>query len=242
MAAVAGQVRERLRHEGRAQAVLLGDRLDHELEEGVPVGGGERVVVFPVHLELAVRVLMVVLVGLPAERQHVVADFGDHVVAAHQRLLVVAGLLGPVVGGRRSPAPSGLDQEELASTPVLTRRPSAAARRHEPLQHDPGRLLDRARPSMVQSAATQATSGFQGRWITEAASGIANRSGCAGRHVEPGGEAREAGAVLAACRRSPARAPAWRAGSRTGPCRRSGSTSRRARRRRRKDRSSRSAP
>ena len=39
VAAVAGQVRERLGHEGRAQAVLLGDRLHHVFEEGVPVGG-----------------------------------------------------------------------------------------------------------------------------------------------------------------------------------------------------------
>ena len=56
------------------------------------VGGDQRVVVVPVHLELAVGVLMVVLVGLPAELQHGVADLGDDVVAAHQRLLVVAGL------------------------------------------------------------------------------------------------------------------------------------------------------
>jgi hypothetical protein len=46
----------------------------------------------PVHLELAVGVLVVVLVRAPAEFQHVVADLGDHVVAAHQCLLVVAGL------------------------------------------------------------------------------------------------------------------------------------------------------
>ena len=113
MAAAAGQVGERLRHEGRAQAVLLGDRLDHELEEGVPVGGAQRVVVVPVHLELAVGVLVVVLVGLPAERDHGVADLGDHVVAAHQRLLVVAGL-GLLVGRVGDGAAVGRDQEVLA--------------------------------------------------------------------------------------------------------------------------------
>jgi hypothetical protein len=84
VAAVAGQALEGLRHEGGAQAVLLGDGLHHELEEGMFVGGLQRVVIFPVHLELAVRILMVVLVGLPAERQHVIANLGDHVVAAHQ--------------------------------------------------------------------------------------------------------------------------------------------------------------
>ena len=97
VAAVAGETGERLGHERRAQAVLLGDRLDHELEERVPVGGDERVVEVPVHLELAVGVLVVVLVRAPAELQHVVADFGDDVVAAHQRLLVVAGLDGVIL-------------------------------------------------------------------------------------------------------------------------------------------------
>jgi hypothetical protein len=47
--------------------MLLGHRLDHELEEAVLVGGGERVVELPVHLELAVGVLVVVLVRAPAE-------------------------------------------------------------------------------------------------------------------------------------------------------------------------------
>ena len=66
MAAVAGQMGEGLGHEGGAQAVLLGERLDHVLEEGVPVGGDQGVVVEPVHLELAVGVLVVVLVRRPS--------------------------------------------------------------------------------------------------------------------------------------------------------------------------------
>ena len=47
VAAVAGQLGEGLRHEGRAQAVLLGERLHHVLEERVPIGGDQRVVVLP---------------------------------------------------------------------------------------------------------------------------------------------------------------------------------------------------
>ena len=35
----------------------------------------QRVVIVPVHLELAVRILVIVLVGLPAEAHHGVADF-----------------------------------------------------------------------------------------------------------------------------------------------------------------------
>ena len=71
MAAGAGQAGEGLWHEGGAEPVLLGDGLHHELEEGMPVGGDQRVVEVPVHLELAVGVLVVVLIGGPAERQHV---------------------------------------------------------------------------------------------------------------------------------------------------------------------------
>src|SRR6266481_6692572 len=70
---VARKALERLGHEGGAQAMFLGNRLDHELEERVLVGGGQCVVEFPVHLELAVGRLVIVLVGLPAERQHGVA-------------------------------------------------------------------------------------------------------------------------------------------------------------------------
>ena len=87
--------------------------LRHELEERVPVGRDERVVEVPVHFELAVGVLVVVLVGAPAQLQHVVADFGDHVVAAHQGLLVVARL-GRLVGGVRDGGAVGRGQEEFA--------------------------------------------------------------------------------------------------------------------------------
>ena len=59
-------IRDRLGHERRAQAMLFGHRLHHELEEAVLVGGLQGVGVFPVHLVLASRVLVDVLVGLPA--------------------------------------------------------------------------------------------------------------------------------------------------------------------------------
>ena len=45
VAAIAGEIGERLGHEGRAQPVLLGDRLHHVFEEGVFVGSAERAVV-----------------------------------------------------------------------------------------------------------------------------------------------------------------------------------------------------
>src|SRR5882724_9931526 len=80
---VTSQVCKRLRHERRAHAVFFGDRFCHVLEEGVAISGQERVVEIPVHLELSVRILMVALIGIPAELQHTVAYLTDDVVAAH---------------------------------------------------------------------------------------------------------------------------------------------------------------
>ena len=224
MAAVAGQAGERLRHEGGAQAVLLGDRLDHELEEGVPVGGDQRVVEVPVHLELAVGVLVVVLVRAPAELQHVVADLGDDVVAAHQRLLVVAGLRLRCRMSSEIAVPSGVIRKNSASTPVLTCRPCL------------GRLGDARFFSTSRGACAtvlavhHAVGGDPGdlrlpRQLDDRLRiGHAEQVGMGRRHVEPGGEAGEAGAVLLHVGDRLRPAPAWRAGRRTGRCRRSGST------------------
>ena len=73
VAAVPGQVRERLRHERRDHPVLLRERVNHVAEEDRAVARDERVVVGEVLLELAVRVLVVVRVVAPAE---LVAELG----------------------------------------------------------------------------------------------------------------------------------------------------------------------
>src|ERR1700677_5414414 len=72
--------------------MLLGDRLHHVFEEGMAIGRFKGGVVFPVHLELAVGVLVIVLIRLPPQRIHAVADFRNDIVAAHGGLLVVSGL------------------------------------------------------------------------------------------------------------------------------------------------------
>ena len=185
---------ERLRHEGGAQPVLFGDRLHHELEEGVLVGGGQRVVEAPVHLELAVGVLVVVLVGAPAERQHVVADLGDHVVAAHHRLLVVAGLrCGVVLVGDRLAV--GRDQEELGLDAGL--HAHAVGRRFgdQPLQRGARRLRDR----LVLHDAVGGDPGdlrLPRQLDDRGRVGNGQHVGMRRRQVEPGREAGEAGAVL----------------------------------------------
>src|SRR5215213_75983 len=76
VAAVAGQVRERLRHERRHQPALLRERLDHVAEEDRTVAGRERVGVLEVLLELPVRVLVVGRVDVPPERVDVARHVG----------------------------------------------------------------------------------------------------------------------------------------------------------------------
>ena len=106
------QTLERLWHEGGAQPVLFSHRLHHEFEKAVLVGGLQHVVILPVHLVLSGRVFVVVLVGLPAQLQHVIANLRDHVILAHHCLLVVARLFGVVIGVG-NPVAFGGQQEKL---------------------------------------------------------------------------------------------------------------------------------
>ena len=84
---------DRLGHERRVQAVLLGDRLQRELEGHGVVGGAQRVRILEVDLVLALRDLVVRRLDLDAERlervDHVLADFLGEV----GREVEVAGLV-----------------------------------------------------------------------------------------------------------------------------------------------------
>ncbi len=114
VAAVAGQVRERLRHERRDQPALLRERLDHVAEEDRAVARDERVVEGEVLLELAVRVLVVGRVVVPAERRDVPRDVRDEAERARQRAHVVAGLVEVVERvGELDPAVLALAHEEV---------------------------------------------------------------------------------------------------------------------------------
>ena len=93
VAAVAGEVRERLRHERRDAPVLLGERVHHVAEEDRAVAARQRVGVLEVLLELAVRVLVVVRVVAPAELVAVARDGRQEVVLPRQAGHVVTGLL-----------------------------------------------------------------------------------------------------------------------------------------------------
>ncbi len=193
MAAVAGQVHERLGHEGRAHPVLFRDRPRHVFEEHVPVGSQQAIVIVPVHLELAIGVLVVVLVRLPAQGEHGIADLGDHVVAPHQRLLVVAGfLLG--VGGIGQGLAVGRDQEELALHAALHALAVLGGAGDHLLQ-----LRARAVGDFLAvhpQVAGEPTHFRLPRQLDQAVGiGLGEQVGVRRCHVEPGGEAGETGAV-----------------------------------------------
>ena len=114
VAAVAGQVGERLGHERRDQPALLGQRLDHVAEEHSPVAGRQRVGELEVLLELAVGVLVVGGVVVPAELGDRLRDLGDEVEVAGQRAHVVAGQLERVERvGDLDPAVVGAPDQEV---------------------------------------------------------------------------------------------------------------------------------
>ena len=118
MAAIAGQMHKGLWHKGGAQSVPAGQLLDHEFEEDVAIGSDQRIVISPVHLELAIGVLVIALIRRPTELQHRVADRADQLVSAQQRSLVIAGLRLPVglVGDCQA---VGAQHKELGLDPGL---------------------------------------------------------------------------------------------------------------------------
>ena len=60
------------------------------------IRGFQRVIEFPIHFELAIGVFMIVLIRAPAQRQHIIANFADHLIAAHHGLLIIAGFCGGI--------------------------------------------------------------------------------------------------------------------------------------------------
>ena len=114
VAAVAREVRERLRHERREQPLPLRERVHHVAEEDRAVAADERVVVGEVLLELPVRVLVVVRVVPPPELVHVAGDRRQEVVVPREAAEVVAGLLEVVERvGELQPAVVAAAEEEV---------------------------------------------------------------------------------------------------------------------------------
>ncbi len=194
VAAVARQLCERLGHEGGAQSVLFGNGLDHELEERMLVGRRQSIVELPVHLELAVGILVIVLVGLPAQLQHAVADFCDHVIAAHQRLLVVAGLVGGIEAVGDGIAVRG-DQKELGFDAGLDAEACGGGLFRLPFQHHARRLLHR--PAFHGAVGGDPRHVLLPRQLDDRGRiGHGQNVGMGGGEIEPGGETGEARAFL----------------------------------------------
>ena len=97
MAPIARKIRKRLRHKRCTQPVLLGNCLYHIFKEHVSIRCHEGIVIVPVHFKLAVGILMIVLIRSPAQLNHTVADFTDHVVLPHKCRLIVTGLLLSII-------------------------------------------------------------------------------------------------------------------------------------------------
>ena len=76
------------------------------------VGCQQCFAVFPVDFKLPVRVLMVVLIGLPVESNQSIADLGNQIETAHQGLLVIARF-GLFVARIRNRLSVGSQKKEL---------------------------------------------------------------------------------------------------------------------------------
>ena len=152
----AGPVRERLGHEGRDHAALVGQHVEQVAQRDDPVGGGERVGVLEVLLELPVAVLVVVGVVAPAQRVHGRADRRQVVVHPGHAAGVVARLVRVVGGVRRHQAPAGvpLEQEVLDLGPGVRREPGGRRLLDHRTQDHPRRERPRL-PQHVRVAVDQ---------------------------------------------------------------------------------------
>ena len=72
--------------------MLFSNRFGHKFEKAMAVSGDQDICKFPIHLELAIGVLMVVLIRTPSQIEHIVANLTDHIIAPHHRLLIIARL------------------------------------------------------------------------------------------------------------------------------------------------------
>ena len=118
-----GAFGEGLGHEGGDHAALGRERGEQVAQRDHTVGGGQRIGVGEVLLELAVAVFVVVGVVAPAELVHRRGDGGEVVVHAGEAADVVAGPVGVVgrVCGDQRAAGVALEQEvlDLGANPGL---------------------------------------------------------------------------------------------------------------------------
>ena len=78
--------------------MLFSNRFCHKFKKAMFIRCDHSIVKFPVHLKLAVGIFMVVLIRAPVKIEHVIADFPDHIITAHHRLLIITWLFGSIIG------------------------------------------------------------------------------------------------------------------------------------------------
>ena len=140
--AITGEALDRLGIKAHAAAVLLRQGGGHHLEEGVAIGGGEGIGVGPVQLELAIGILVIGLIGPPAQLLHGADQFADQRVAPHQAQLVVAGLRLTIEAVGHT-ALLGIEQEELRLHTAAELKAEGFGPLQLLLEHPPRRLLQR---------------------------------------------------------------------------------------------------
>ena len=98
MRAVTCEIAERLWHKCCQKAVLFGDSPHHPFEKCVTISRGESIGIGPVDFELAVRVLVIIRVRIPAKFPHVFQQGGHEIDISVQGSQVLARL-GEGIGG-----------------------------------------------------------------------------------------------------------------------------------------------
>ena len=194
VAAVAGEFGHGLGHEAGPHALRFGQGFDHHLEKGVAIGRHQGLGEGPVHLKLAIGVLVVGLVRAPAQLLHALEQGADQGETAHQRHLVVTGFALAIVGIGR-PQAGGIEQEKLGlhATAQLKAQPSSPL--PLALQQAPRALLHR-HAIEAEVGRHPAHLGLPGQGHQAGGIGDRHHIAIGGREIEPGGKAGKAGPRL----------------------------------------------
>ena len=187
VAAVAGEFGHGLGHEAGPHALRFGQGFDHHLEKGVAIGRYQGLGEGPVHLKLAIGVLVVGLVRPPAELLHALEQGTDQGKAAHQRHLVVAGFALVIVGIGRACA-GGIEQEKLGLHATAQLKAQGGGPLPLALQQAPRALLHR-HAIEAEVGRHPAHLGLPGQGHQAGGIGDRHHIAIGGRQIEPGGKA-----------------------------------------------------
>ena len=194
VAAVAGEFGHGLGHEAGPHALGFGQGFDHHLEKGVAIGRYQGLGEGPVHFKLAVGVLVVGLVGAPAQLLHALQQRPNQREAAHQRHLVVAGFALVIACIGRACA-GGIEQEKLGLDATAQLKAEGGGPLPLALQQAPRALLHR-HAIEAEVGRHPAHLGLLGQGHQAGGIGDRHHIAIGGREIEPGGKAGKTSAGL----------------------------------------------